>query len=270
MHKRTMVVLAGLFAVYLLGYPVIYFGQRWVLFHNVPVADSVKFAFEQPFQEVHFRPEKDVLLNTLIFKTDSFPKRGVVLYFHGNADNLIRWGRYAGRFLRNGYDVWMYDYRQFGKSKGPLTEAGLYRDAEFMYQQVLRTYPEQQVVLYGYSLGTGMATYVAARHRPRRLLLEAPYYSIADLSYRRAPIYPYQSLLQFQFPTYQRIGQVRCPIHLFHGTADEVVPYASGQRLAALLPQQQAAVLTTIEGGQHKNLAQYGQYNTVLDSLLTQ
>ncbi|GAB3642830.1 alpha/beta hydrolase [Spirosoma arcticum] len=267
MRKRTVVVI-GLFTVYLLGYPAIYFGQRWVLFHDVPLADSVHFSFRQPFQEISLRPEKGVLLNTLIFKTDSVPRRGVVLYFHGNADNLVRWGQYADRFLRNGYDVWMYDYRQFGKSKGPLTEDGLYRDAEFMYQQVVRAYPEHRVVLYGYSLGTGLATYVAARHRPRLLLLEAPYYSIADLANRRAPVYPYQSLLRFRFPTYQRIGRVRCPIHLFHGTADETVSYASGQRLAAVLPQKQAAVLTTIVGGKHKNLAQYGQYNAALDSLL--
>lgn len=269
MYKRTVVVLAGLFTVYLLGYPAIYFGQRWVLFHDVPLADSIQFSFGRPFWEINFRPEKAVLLNTLLFKTDSADKRGVVLYFHGNADNLVRWGRYADRFLRNGYDVWMYDYRQFGKSKGPLTEAGLYRDAEFMYQRVLRAYPEHRVVLYGYSLGTGMATYLASRHRPRRLLLEAPYYSIADLGCRRVPIYPYQSLLRFQFPTYQRIGQVRCPIHLFHGTADETVPYASGQRLAAMLPQKQAVILTTIVGGKHRNLAQYEQYNAVLDSLLS-
>jgi len=253
--------------LYLFGYPLIYFGHPVILFRNVPLADSTRFSFPYPFREVNFEPEPGAKLNALFFPTKASQKRGVVLYFHGNADNLTRWGQYADRFLNRGYDVWMYDYREFGKSRGSAVakqdsfdEDTFYRDSEFMYQQVISQYPESQVVLYGYSLGTGIATKVAAEHKPRLLLLEAPYYSIPDVWWQRVPIYPYELLIQSQFGTNERISSVRCPIHLFHGTNDEVVPYESSLKLARLLNRKPAELITTVQGGKHKDLAGFRAY----------
>ncbi len=257
-------LLPFLLFLYLLGYPLIYFFQPVLLFRNVPLDNSARFSFTYPFREVNFEPEPGAKLNALFFSTQAAQKRGVVLYFHGNADNLTRWGNYADRFLNRGYDVWMYDYRQFGKSKGEFDEATFYHDAEFMYQQVLKQCPENQIVLYGYSLGTGIATKVAADHNPRLLLLEAPYFSIPDVWWLHAPIYPYSKLMRYQFRTDKRITRVRCPMHFFHGTNDEVVPYKSSLKLARLLGREPAELITTIEGGQHRNLAEFIDYQAGL------
>lgn len=256
-------------ALYLLGYPVIYFFHDVFLFRNKPLPDSLRFSFPYAFEERNFVPEPGARLNALIFPTSVSPHRGVVLYFHGNADNLVRWGRYADRFLRSGYDVWMYDYRGFGKSKGPFDEATFYRDADFMYRQVRRQYPDHEIVLYGYSLGTGIAAKMAADHRPRLLLLEAPYFSIPDAARLHFPLYPYERLLPYRIPTGERIRQVRCPIHIFHGTDDEVIPYRSSLKLAEALNQPPGSLITTIPGGRHKNLADFAAYQQSLDRWLT-
>ncbi len=257
-------LLPFLLFLYLLGYPLIYLFHPVILFRNVLLNDSARFSFPFSFREVNFEPEPGAKLNALFFPTKATQKRGMVLYFHGNADNLTRWGRYADRFLNRGYDVWMYDYRQFGKSRGEFDEATFYRDAEFMYQQVLKQYAENQVVLYGYSLGTGLATKLAADHNPRLLLLEAPYFSVPDTWWQHAPIYPYSRLMRYQFHTDERITRVRCPMHFFHGTDDELVPYESSLKLARLLGRDPAELITTIEDGEHKNLADFQNYQAGL------
>ena len=265
--KKIRFLLAFLVVLYLLGYPFIYFLQELFLFRPVALPADFKYHFDEPFEEFDLRPQAGVRLNGLVFKTNA-KHRGVVIYFHGNADNLTRWGKNAARFTRNGYDVWMYDYRRFGKSTGAWSEQGFYDDAEHVYQQVLKRYPESQVVLYGFSLGTGLATKLAADHQPRLLLLEAPYYSFASLCWMHAPIYPYETMLSYQFKTNERIARVRCPIQLFHGTADGVVKYRSSLMLADVLQKTPAQILTTVPGGKHKNLADFDLYHTELDKFL--
>lgn len=261
MSKPTKYLLVALLTLYCLGFVLIYFFHPVILFRNVPLAQSAHFLFPFSFKEVNLEPEPGANLNALFFPTDANQKRGVVLFFHGNADNLARWGsQYPERFTSRGYDVWMYDYRQYGKSTGAFDEATFYRDAEFMYQQVLKEYPENEVVLYGYSLGTGLATKVAADHNPRLLLLEAPYYTMPDVWWQHAPLYPYERLINYEFATNERITRVRCPMHLFHGTDDEVVPYNQSLKLAQLLRRDPAELITTVPDGKHKNLADHAEY----------
>jgi uncharacterized protein len=262
--RYLFIILLSSFIIYLLGFALVYFFHPIILFRNVTLAQSAHFLFPFSFREVNFEPEPGVKLNTLIFPTKATQKRGVVLYFHGNADNLTRWGNYADRFLNRGYDVWMYDYRQYGKSTGEFDEGAFYRDAEFMYGQVRKQYPENQIVLYGYSLGTGLATKVAAEHTPRLLLLEAPYYNMPELWWQHAPLFPYKRLMRYEFATNERIRQVRCPMHFFHGTDDEIVPYEQSLKLAQLLHRDPAELITTIPGGRHKNLAEFADYQAVL------
>lgn len=263
-NRRTAPFLRFSVFLYFSGYPLIYFFHPILLFRNVPLAQSFQFQFPYSFREVNLVPKPGVLLNTLIFPTKQSQKRGVVLYFHGNADNLTRWGNYADRFVNRGYDVWMYDYRQYGKSKGDFDENTFYDDAEFMYQQVLEQFPEQQIVLYGYSLGSGIATKVAAEHNPRLLLLEAPYYTIPDVWWQQVPLYPYRQLLRYQFRTDQRIVRVRCPMHIFHGTNDGIVPYEQSLQLARLLHRNPSELITTVPRGKHKNLAESPDYQHAL------
>lgn len=264
--KKWGVIGGATLLLYLTVGLALYFFQEVILFQNTRLPADHTYSFEGRYKEVNFTPAHGVVLNGLIFETSQQPKRGIVLYFHGNADDLRRWGKYAAQFTNLGYDVWMYDYRQFGKSKGPMSESAYYEDADYVYARLLEQYNEKDVVLYGYSLGSGIATYLAAKHAPSRLILEAPYYSFIDLAKRIAPIYPYEKLLRYQFPTHERIGRVACPILLLHGTDDELVPYASSEALLRKAPQ---ARLAPIPGGKHKNLADYAVFRQRLADFLT-
>jgi uncharacterized protein len=193
----------------------------------------------------------------------------LVVYFHGNADDLRRWGKHAIDFTKNDYDILMIDYRQFGKSTGELSEKALHTDARYVYEWAKKRFPENEIILYGRSLGTGISTRLASETNPKMLLLETPYVSLADVSMSYFPLMPYHSILKYQFRTDLCIRQVRCPIHFFHGTKDGVVPYKSSLKLAALLNKKPSEILTTIPEGKHKNLGEFREYHRALDSLLS-
>ncbi len=255
-----------LISAYLIVGVALFLLQDFFIFQPTKLKPSHKFQFPYPYTEKLLSPEPNIQLSTLLFKTESTTSKGLVIYFHGNADDLRRWGNYAGRFLDNGYDVLMYDYRNFGKSsRSKWREENFYSDAEFVYQEALKQYPENNIILYGFSLGTGIATELASRHRPQKLVLEAPYMSIEHNLGLHLPIYPYEQLLRYHFPTYQRIKQVSCPIYLFHGTNDLIVSYRSS---IALEKQLGRPILTTIEGGHHKDLANFPKYHEALSIIL--
>jgi uncharacterized protein len=241
--------------------------QEKILFRNTTIDVNFKYQFKGNFEEMWFYPETNVKINALYFKTDTMKRKGLVVYFHGNADDLRRWGRYAVDFTKNGYDVLMMDYRQFGKSTGELSEKAFHADARYVYEWAKKRFPENEIIIYGRSLGTGIATRLASETKPKMLLLETPYYSLTDVGMSYLPIIPYDLLLRYKMRTDLCISQVRCPIHLFHGTKDEIVPYQSSLKLVSLLNKKPSEILTTIPNGKHKNLGEFREYHRALDSL---
>ena len=150
---------------------------------------------------------------------------------------------------------------------GKLSEQGFYEDAEYCYKYLLEFYSEEDILLYGRSLGTGIATYVASKHHPKQLILETPYYSILDVAKHRFPIFPVTSLLRYQFPSNEFIANVNCPITMFHGTEDTVIPYSSAQKLYTVAPQDNTRFIT-INGGGHNNLISFELYKKGILSIL--
>ena len=242
--------------------------QEKFLFRNTKLAMNYRYEFKGDFEEMWFETEANVKINALYFETDSTKRKGLVVYFHGNADDLRRWGKHAVDFTKNDYDVLMIDYRQFGKSTGELSEKALHSDAAYVYDWAKKRFPENQIIVYGRSLGTGIATRLAADNNPKMLLLETPYFSLGDVVNSYFPLIPYNAILKYQFRTDLIISKVHCKIHFFHGTKDAVVPYKSSLKLAALLNKKPSEILTTIPNGEHKNLGEFQAYHTALDNLL--
>jgi uncharacterized protein len=242
--------------------------QEKILFRNTKIDANYQYQFKGNFEEMWFQPEADVRLNALYFKTDSVKRRGLILYFHGNADDLRRWGKFAEDFTKNDYDILMIDYRQFGKSTGEMSEKAFHADARYVYEWAKKRFPENKITIYGRSLGTGIATRLASETNPKMLLLETPYYSLMDVGMSYLPIIPYDLLLRYKMRTDLCIKQVRCSIHIFHGTKDEVVPYGHSLKLIALLDKKPSEILTTIPNGKHKNLGGFWEYQAGLSRLL--
>ncbi|WP_299755220.1 alpha/beta hydrolase [uncultured Chloroflexus sp.] len=261
---KLMVQLLGVMA---LGYTLLcataYVAQERLLFFPEYDPPGTQYNFGWPVEEV-FIPVEGATLHALWFRTTN--PTGVILYFHGNGGSLRSWGAVAPDFIIRGYEVVMVDYRGYGQSSGSISsEAQLLADAEAVYAWVLERYPESQVVLYGSSLGTGFASWLAANHQPSLLILESPFYSIETLARRMFPWVP-SILLKYPLRTHSWIDRVRCPVVIFHGTNDTVIPFADGERLASTV----TAPLTfyRLEGGGHVDFGRYRIYHEALNQAL--
>lgn len=253
-----------LFLLYVMVGSTLYFLQEKILFRPTTLDKDYVFQFEQSFEEVNLSISDSVLINAIHFKVEN-PK-GIILYFHGNAGDLSRWGKITEHFTKYDYDVFVMDYRTYGKSQGKLSEQGLYDDAQYCYDYIAKHYPSEEIVIYGRSLGTGIATYLASKNPARQLLLETPYYSILDVAKHRFPIFPVKQLLKYKIPTFNYLRHVNYPVTIFHGTEDAVVPYESGRKLLNVLPENLNFV--TIEGGTHNDLINFDIFHFELTKLL--
>jgi uncharacterized protein len=254
-------------------YAVVFLGlvlfQRFILLHPVKLGKDYHFDFPKS-QEFSVQISSEININALRFSTKDSVSKGVVLYFHGNSDNLARWGEYATQFTERGYDVVMYDYRGFGKSNGRLDEKNLLNDAQFIFDDLTRRYNPDKIVLYGRSLGTGVATKIASENAVKLLVLETPYYSIPDALWSILPIFPYKYVTEFQIPTYEWLPKVRCPIHIFHGTDDKIIPYGQSLKLIESVKHNPNKALTTLQSGQHRDLEKFKEYQVKMNELLKQ
>ena len=263
MRKFARWLLLAVPAVYILVCSGLYFQQSELIFRPEVLPADFRFSFPQTFSEVNV-PVDGASLNALHFTVPQ--PRGVVLFFHGNAGSLRRWGEVAESFTSRGYDLFVFDYRGYGKSSGKIkSERQLYDDADRVYVYVRERYPAENIVVYGRSLGSGIAAQLAVRHTPKILILETPYFSLKDLT---ATFYPYVPgfLLKFPLRTDLALPQVKSPVYLIHGTQDAVVPYPSSERLLALIASTKEMV--TIPGGEHNGLRLTPTYNAALDRFL--
>ncbi len=257
----TVVALAGLGYVLVCG--LLYFYQERLIFYPQVTAADFEYTFPHAHEEVALQVE-GATIHALHFRADS--PRGAVLYLHGNAGSLSSWGSIASDFLEHGYDVLIPDYRGYGKSTGKVTsERMLLSDAEKAYEYLEKHHPEDRIIVYGRSLGTGIATHLAATRNPKMLILESAYYSLRDLARRQFPFLP-PMLLKYPLRTDLWIADVSCPVYLFHGTMDEFIPYESSERLLGRIRAEHE--LFAIKGGGHNNLAEFAEYDKKLDEIL--
>ncbi len=243
----------------------LYYIQHRLIFRPTKLKKDFKFEFNNDFEEIFLKPSKRSSLNALYFKSAN-PK-GVILYFHGNQGNLARWGHISEYFVNLDYDVFIIDYRTYGKSEGKLSENALYQDAQYCYDYLLDNYTEDQIVIYGRSLGTGIATYLASKNSPQKLLLETPYYSLIDVAQFRFPFFPVSRMMKYVIPSFEYIKEVSCPIAMIHGTADIVVPLSSGKKLFEQAPQNRSS-FTIVKGGGHNNLVSFEAYQNWIKEVL--
>jgi uncharacterized protein len=263
LHRMLRVFFIGIAGGYLLTCVLLYFGQERLLFHPSALPHDFRYPFRAPFKEV-FLPVDGATLAAVHFTHAG--SKGVVLFLHGNGEMLLTAEASAEPFLRNGYDVFALDYRSYGKSTGTIAdEASLHQDVQAAYDYLRRTYRDDHMIFYGRSLGTGMAIRLASTITPRMLILEAPYLSMQDTVGQIAPYLPI-ALLRYPLRSDQWIGAVRCPIYLFHGTDDELIPYNSSERLQAYItaPHQ----LITVVGAQHGNIPTFAIYQEQIDRIL--
>lgn len=244
----------------------LFYLQEKFLFHPEKLSGSYVYDFKVPFEELSIPFNDTDTLNMIKFFPKDTVRRGVVVYFHGNKENIERYAKFAGNFTKHGYEVWMEDYPGFGKSTGPRTEKKMYQQALQIQKMAAARYGKDSIILYGKSFGTGIAAYVASASDCNRLILETPYYSIPALFSCYAPIYPTAYMSTYKLPVNQFLAEVHYPITIFHGTADGVIPYRCASKLKTVLKPTDEFI--TIEKGTHQNLNDFDLFKQKLDSLL--
>ncbi len=219
--------------IYLLYVSYVYFNQAEMVFIANKLPNDYKFQFNQSFEELNIPSYDGKKQNGLLFKTSN-PK-GLIFYLHGNAGSLDSWGNNAKIYTDLGYDIFFLDYRGFGKSEGKIESQGqVFRDLNVIYDKIISKYKNKQKVIIGYSIGTGLATYLASIKNPDKLILQAPYYNFLEFSTTRAPYFP-DFLKKFQFETNKYIIKVKAPIYIFHGNQDQLISIENSVRLQKLL-----------------------------------
>lgn len=241
--------------------------QEYFIFRPERLRKDFTFTFERPYQEIFLPLPGNGRLNALWFRQDALPQpRGVILYFHGNSGSLRRWGHLHYFFSRLGYDFFTYDYRGYGKSRGARSESAMYQDAKTVYDFVRQHYPPEQIVIFGRSLGSAFASWLAGREPARMLILETPFSSMRRLFKAYFPFMPPVFHFRFLFPNYRWVKQVSIPIYIFQGDEDLVVPFKVAEALKPSLKPGDR--FFRIDGGSHNNLLYFDKYVTEMERVL--
>ena len=265
---RKMIKTAGLVSICVL-FILIFFGHKIIeriIFRPTELEPSVVFKFDKPFEEFFIITEPEVNINIIKFPVKN-PK-GSILYFHGNKDNLMRWGEIASQFSAYDFDVYVFDYRGYGKSTGAPSESGILKDSEIIFEKINKKYPDQHWIFYGRSLGTGVAAYLSSKYNPKGLILEAPYFSMVDLiAHYYFPYAWYRHKVSFD--SYRYLKESSFPVLILHGTNDRVVPIEEGQKLFKTL-QNPKKRMVIIKHGTHDNLSGFYEYQKTMQNFLNE
>lgn len=176
-------------AGYILICAALYLKQESLIFYPYKLPANYTFFFPQAFKELPVKTKDGTILSGVLFTASS--AKGVIFYLHGNAGALSSWGEVAQTYTALNYDVFMLDYRGYGKSEGSITsQQQMFDDVQSAYDTVKAHYAEDKITVLGYSVGSGLAAYVAATNKPARLILQAPYYSLTDMMRHTYPVIP--------------------------------------------------------------------------------
>ena len=185
----------------------------------------------------------------------------VILHFGGNGDSLIGETDRLRLISKAGVGVLFVAYRGYSGSSGRPSESGLRLDAQAAYAWLAQRYPPSQIVIYGHSLGSGVAVWLAARRPARALVLESPFTSAVDVADAHYGFLPVRLLMWDRYDSAAAIGKVRMPLLIVHGDQDDLISIAMGRRLFELAIPPKAFI--AIAGGGHNDLPERGVYDQV-------
>lgn len=242
---RILLTLTGLYIVLLV---FLYFFQEKLLFRPEELPKQAVSFPVKVTEEVVAGADGTKLHGLLVHRPQS---RGLIFYLHGNAGNAYTWIYDIMYNFPTDYDVFIFDYRGYGKSEGSNTsEAQVMDDVTAAFDFIVKKYGYTNVVVNGYSIGTGPATQLAAIRPVKALVLQAPYYSLSQLCDEILPILP-DFIKRYRFETYKYITKVKAPVYLFHGTNDQLITFHHSEQLKKICPK---CHLIPIEGALHNAL----------------
>lgn len=233
----------------------LYFFQESLIFVGTRLPDEHRFEFKVPFNELTI-PVDGAELNALHFRQAA--PRGLVFFLHGNAGNLQSWTSNIGYYAEINYDLFIFDYRGYGKSSGHIgNEQQLHEDVRAAWDSVAPLYPDKPIVVYGRSLGTALAARLARDVEPDLLMLVSPFTSMIAMAKQQYPFLP-GALVRYPLRTDRLIADIRTPIVFVHGDKDWLIPLAHSMALRDLVRTE--STLLVIEGAGHNDIHTFESY----------
>ncbi len=262
--KMLIKVIVVFFVFSVLLFTVAYFSQEKLIFFPEKLNKSYEFRFSEKFYEKSYLMDDGIKLHGLLFKADTC--KGIVYYFHGNAGSAENWGNISLVFTKLNYDLLLLDYRGYGKSEGKIvSEKQMFNDAQKVYDELTKEYSQDNIIVLGYSIGTGIAANVAYKNNPKSLILLAPYYNLPDLVQQIYPIVP-RFIIKYKFFTNKYLAKIKTPVYLFHGLEDELIPYENSKRLYELCQPNGKLILLQNQG--HNGINENTDFQKELSSIL--
>lgn len=212
---------------------LMYVQQPAIIFYPIRNLDVTPTAWGLEYEDVNFRAADGVMLHGWYI-----PRRGAsrtVLFFHGNAGNISHRGDSIAIFHRLGLNVFIFDYRGYGRSEGRPGESGLHADgrAAWNYLTGARALPANRIVVFGRSLGGAVAARVAAEVQPGAVILESTFSSARDFAHLAFPLLSRLVVLRYHFNTAQHLEVLRRPLLVLHSPEDEIMPFTLGEKVFA-------------------------------------
>jgi uncharacterized protein len=235
--KLFLTALAGLSGLYIGLTILVYFMQRHLVYYPVRRLSATPESIKLPYESVYLKTDDGVRLHSWFVPAKN--PAGTLLFMHGNAGNMSDRLELIRIYNRLNMNVFIIDYRGYGESEGEPTEEGTYRDAETAWKYLIqdRQTDPSEIVIFGRSLGGGVASWLATRHTPRALILESTFTSIPDLAAEVYPYLPARWMAQIQYNNLQNIKSIKCPLLLVHSSEDDVVPFHHSQMLYQAAPE---------------------------------
>jgi len=207
--------------------------QPGMIFFPLRGLDATPADWGMPYEDVSLKSSDDVGLHGWYIPAARAER--VVLFVHGNAGNISHRGESIAIFRRLGLDVFIFDYRGYGRSEGEPSEAGLYRDAAAAWRYLVETrgVSPGNIVIFGRSLGGAVAAQLASRVQPQPggLILESTLSSARDFAKVAFPLLSHVLVVRYHFDSVARLAQVHCPVLVLHSPTDEIMPYHLGEKL---------------------------------------
>ncbi len=256
-------VLAG-FGAYLVILWLIWANQRSLLFRPWKFLIDPRLCAVDEVELVDLHPSDEEKLYAW-HRAPKVAGAPVILYFDGNRGNISIWNRRWRRIAAAGAGFIAVSYRGYGGSTQQPSEEGLHEDAMFAWNWALQHYPESQLAIHGFSLGTGVATKLGSVIKTAPVILEAPYTSTVRRAREMMPILPVGLLMRDTFRNRDWIGDIEGPLLIAHGDRDLIVPISHGRKLHRLASKPKKFV--KFKGCNHLTMPANGLYPVIWDFL---
>ena len=251
--RYLLILLIVLLLCYIAAAAWLYLKQRSLLYFPSP-------AVETDYEQMTVQNEKEHIHITITNPGESH----ALLYWGGNGEAVATGAEVFAKALPH-YSTYLIDYRGYGRSSGTPTESGIFSDALLIYDTIKAKH--QDISLFGRSLGTGVACYVASRRPTDKLVLITPYDSIESVARDRYPIFPLSLLIQDKYDSLRRVSQIKADTIILIAENDTVVPKKHAYILAEAFPKDQIRTYE-IKGSHHNDIADTAEYSTILKAFL--